>query len=114
MKHSNTEAHNNLKNEIMVALSQRYHPHCFVTGRSVGTFIPYKGKIPVHIGFKGEPDIYALIHGTSFFIEVKTGTGRLSDDQKHFKEIIERSGGNYIEARELFSVMADVESLLAL
>jgi len=114
MKKNNTTAHNNLKNEILVAISSKYYPHCFACGRSVGTFIPYHGKIPVKIGIAGEPDIYALIHGISFFIEVKTGTGRLRDDQKRFRDMIISAGGIHIEARELDTVMQEISQHIAL
>ena len=110
MKTNNTTAHNNLKNQILVAISQKYYPHCFACGRSVGTFYPYHSKIPVHIGVKGEPDIYALIHGISFFIEVKTGTGRLREEQKRFRDMITGAGGKFIEARDLDVVMAEIAS----
>jgi hypothetical protein len=104
----NKTAHNNLKNAIMVEICKVYYPKCWVTGRSVGTFTPYKGKIPVHIGTKGEADIYALIRGISFFIEVKTGEGRLSAYQKGFQQVCEKAGGVYLLARDIDVVMADI------
>ena len=112
MKKNNTTAHNNLKNEILVAISARYYPHCFACGRSVGTFYPYHSKIPVKIGVAGEPDIYALIKGISFFIEVKTGTGRLREEQKRFRDMITNAGGIFIEARSLDDVMMQIELLV--
>lgn len=57
-------------------------------------------------GRKGVSDILLLKEGVLHAIEVKTDTGRLSPDQKLFKEDIERHGGIYLVAQSIDDVTA--------
>jgi hypothetical protein len=50
-------------------------------------------------GTKGTADISATIKGRSVKIEVKYGKDRMSQEQKKYKESIERAGGIYMIAR---------------
>ena len=55
---------------------------------------------------KGVPDILGVMRGGRFVgIEVKTDTGRQSDDQQIFQEAIEAVGGLYILARDVETVV---------
>ena len=53
---------------------------------------------------KGFPDILVLKDGNTIGIEVKSETGKLSQDQKDFKEMWEKNGGAYIVARSIGDV----------
>lgn len=53
---------------------------------------------------RGRPDFDATLKGRSVYIEVKTGTGELSRDQKREKNRIDSAGAIYIEARSVEDV----------
>ncbi len=61
--------------------------------------------IGCRIGF---PDLTAMRDGETVYIEVKTETGRQSQQQKEFQRICKAHGCRYILARSL----QDVEDLL--
>jgi len=48
---------------------------------------------------KGMPDVFALIDGKTFFIEVKAGKDKMSPEQLKIKEESEANGASYIVAR---------------
>lgn len=51
--------------------------------------------------YRGVADLTAVKHGRVVFIEVKTAAGRLSEDQKRFRDDLLRAGGTYILARSV-------------
>ena len=51
------------------------------------------GKLKAEGVTAGAPDIFASAYGKPYFIEVKTGKGRLSDAQKAMHRRIEASSG---------------------
>jgi hypothetical protein len=55
---------------------------------------------------RGVSDMIAVKGGRVLFIEVKTPTGRLSDNQKRFRDDIQSKGGEYV-------VIDDIDRLLA-
>lgn len=62
----------------------------------------------VKFGFKGLSDIIGILENGRFLaIEVKSKTGKQTDDQRFFQDQIEGMGGLYILARSLDDV-ADV------
>jgi hypothetical protein len=64
-----------------------------------------KGRT-IRYGLPGSSDILgiAVPNGRTIAIEVKTGTGRLSPQQKNFRDMILAFGGFYVEARCLEDV----------
>lgn len=54
--------------------------------------------------YKGISDIIAIKKGVVLFIEVKTPTGKQSDNQKAFEDMIKNSGGHYLIARNYHDV----------
>jgi len=52
------------------------------------------------------------VKGHFLAIEVKSKTGKQSAYQKTFQEYVEKSGGHYIIARDLITVMNKVDELL--
>ena len=50
----------------------------------------------VKTGMKGSPDIYALVQGRLFGIEVKSDNGFQSQVQKEFEVEFTRAGGKYL------------------
>jgi hypothetical protein len=65
----------------------------------------------IRFGLKGSADILGIIGGQGKFlaIEVKTGRGRQTKEQKAFQKMIENHGGLYILARSV----EDVKKALA-
>ena len=60
---------------------------------------------PVRFGAKGLPDILARTSsGTVIWIEVKGPDGKLSEDQRKWKEDMERFGDTFVTARKLTDV----------
>lgn len=65
----------------------------------------------VTFGLKGSADILGIMRGGRFLaIEVKTATGRQSEHQKNFQNMIESFGGVYILARSVEDVKRRLES----
>ena len=73
---------------------------------NTGGFVSeYKGKTRyVKFGEKGSPDIFALVDGELFGIEVKRDKGVQSPEQKAYEVEFVRNGGFYILARSVDDV----------
>jgi hypothetical protein len=59
--------------------------------------------VPISFGVVGQADISGLINGNGqrLEIEVKTGTGKLADAQKNYRNMIIKMGGKHIELRQV-------------
>ena len=76
--------------------------------------------VPLHNGsgrfrpspHRGIADIIASVKGTFLAIEVKSKKGTQSAYQRTFQDYVEKSGGHYIIARDLVTVMNKVDELL--
>lgn len=70
-----------IQNAVQVELSKM---GCIPVRLQSGLFYTAQG-IPVHIGINGIPDLMILCpNGQVVFMEMKTATGRLREDQKRF------------------------------
>lgn len=111
---NNTHAHQELVDQILIAVGS--HPRVRLWPRRVGVAIPLGKQHPVRFGIPGETDLQGIIApwGRLLAIEVKTGSGRLSKDQARFRNMIEKFGGLYVEARSvedaLQAVLGAIES----
>lgn len=84
-----------IQNDIRVELSKVG----IVVRNNVGRFYTSSG-FPIAVGVPGMADLTLLAQGgKTIFIEVKTPTGKLSEQQKRFKEAVERLGFEYIVMR---------------
>ena len=54
--------------------------------------------------YKGIPDRLAIKEGVTYYIEIKSATGRQSEYQKEFQKKCEKAGGLYILARSVEDV----------
>ena len=64
----------------------------------------------IRFNVPGWPDVIVLFRGGGFaFIEVKTSTGRLSEEQKTFQALCERMGWPHLVARDVDSAKEFVE-----
>lgn len=115
--------HSHLVHKVMLEIGARY-PHVRIwkshtgqayTMESVETALTKlkKGEITIFhfvkelvrisYGFVGQTDLTGIMKpdGRGVFIEIKTGTGRLSNVQKSFRDMVIAHGGIYIECRDL-------------
>lgn len=66
---------------------------------NVGRFYTANGY-PIAVGVPGMADLTLFADGgKTIFVEVKTSTGRLSDQQKRFKKAVEELGFEYLVIR---------------
>ncbi|SPS04275.1 VRR-NUC domain-containing protein [Latilactobacillus sakei] len=97
-----------IQNEIRIALSKH---DCTVFRANVGKVMMNNGRwfdtgLP-----KGHPDLYGFRHsdGKCFYVEVKTKTGRLRDDQKRFAEYVKQFPVLYGVARSAEDAIKIIE-----
>ncbi|MCG6111537.1 MAG: VRR-NUC domain-containing protein [Paracoccus sp.] len=94
MANKETDIHN----AVLVALSQRFHPHGVFWRQNAGKVKTATGAF-VSLGPPGISDIVGLLDGRAVFIEVKTDSGQQRTAQAAFQKAIEKAGGLYIIAR---------------
>ena len=93
--------HMRLKNLILIKLSQL---GAMVWNNPTGVFYTRTGQ-PVKVGTPGAADIIGVTaRGQALAVEVKTGTGRLSPEQKKWRDVFCAHGGIHIEARKIEDV----------
>ena len=103
--------HNELVNRTLILL------HSNKLGRfwknNTGAVKTIKGHFQRY-GLKGSSDILGLSHlGQFVAVEIKTGTGRQSGDQKNFQRMVESNGGLYFIVRSEQDFYDNIVSLLS-
>lgn len=94
--------HEAFENAVLIEASLR--PFCRLFKREVGMGFRDDGT-PFKYGLKGETDLSGILYvrgvgrGVALYVEIKTGAGRLSNDQLHFRNMVRGLGALYIEAR---------------
>lgn len=77
------------------------------------TGMAFRDDDPVKYGLPGSSDIVGVSFGGYFCgIEVKTGYGRLRQNQVNFRNSVQRWGGIFIEARSIEQTVADLTAEL--
>jgi hypothetical protein len=96
--------------EIMLAMSER---GLLVWRQHVGTYRPIHGGAPIKMGLTGMSDIGAIVPrvvtpemvgttiGLAVQVEVKTATGRESEAQATWGQVVRNKGGVYVLARSV-------------
>lgn len=102
--------HQQLVNKLVCAF-QREFPHGRIFERHVGLFYTRAGY-PVKINIAGMSDLWALVEGKHFEIEVKTGSGVLSKPQKAWKKTVEKLSCHFILARDIDTTMDIIKKAL--
>lgn len=93
--------HMRLKSLILVKISQL---NGMAWNNPTGVFFTKNGAL-VKVGQLGAADIVGeTSEGRALAIEVKTGSGRLTEDQIKWRDAFVKRGGLYIEARSLEDV----------
>ena len=100
-KKYNGAEHMRLKNLILMELSKN---GAMVWNNPTGVFYTRTGQ-PIKVGVPGAADIIGVTaRGQALAVEVKTGTGRLSPEQKKWRAVFCSHGGLHIEAHNLEDV----------
>ena len=76
----------------------------FFYRNNVGAFQNAQGNF-YRFGHPGAPDIICVANGRYIAIEVKAPKGKLSPAQEHFRDNLQKAGGQYIVARQLEDVI---------
>lgn len=98
-----SSAHHALVAQILALSVGR--PDLILLEFKVGAAMSMSGAI-FKYGTKGVSDIigFRAPHAQFIAIEIKTGTGKLTKEQRAFKCAVERCGGIFIEARSIEDV----------
>ena len=104
-------AHSDLVHKLLKALSL---PGCRVWKNATGKARAMHDDTQIiSYGLDGSADITGILKcksgiGARLEVECKTGTGRLQENQKNFRDMIIRMGGLHIEARDVETVVVTV------
>lgn len=63
------------------------------------------------VGGSGAADLVGLYRGRFVALEIKTSVGRLSPEQKTFRQLVERKGGIYVVLRSVDEARAWLSSV---
>jgi hypothetical protein len=96
---NNYAAHQQLVKSFMIAFQKEF-PRGRIFQRHVGLFYTVK-QVPVRINQPGMADLWAIIDGTHFEIEAKTGTGRQTVEQKNWEKTITELKAHYVLLRDI-------------
>lgn len=99
-------------NEILLMLGRLY-PHDVRAWRNnTGALKDGNGRV-VKFGCPGSPDIIGIAKPGRFIgIEVKTLTGRQSEQQRMFQKMVESMGGKYFLVRSVEEAEAQITGFL--
>lgn len=105
-----TANHQRLVSELLLEFGSRSYVRCWK--RIVGVFRDLHSERIVTVGLPGETDIQGIVlpNARGLFIEVKTGSGKLSDKQKKFRDMVLKFGAIYILARSVEQARQDFDS----
>jgi len=92
--------HQELVRSILLWLHENFHGRWWEN--PTGAVKSESGRF-IRFGLLGSTDIVGFTYqGRAVYIEVKTGSGRLSKDQIKFRDLVKKNNCIYIEAREDF------------
>lgn len=103
----NTVAHEQLVNDLLVALT--HLPDAMFYRNSSGVGRTKRGHL-LRAGVKGGGDIMGCYQGRATAIEAKTGEGTQRKSQKNFQSAWERANGLYLIARDVDGTLAALQA----
>jgi len=108
-KANHSSAHSELLDDVLYAVGRL--PDVRVWKRNVGLATPVHSSHPIYFGVEGESDLDGIIFplGRRLAIEIKTGAGKLTGDQKKWRDMIIKFGGVFIEARSVEQCLKELE-----
>lgn len=108
---NNTKKHQDLVHEILATVGSM--PEVRLWKAVNGVFRDLNSDRVIKVGLPGAADLTGIIMCVGRLeIEVKTGSGSLSKEQRSFKKMIEEFGGYYIEAHSLEDAVHGVKKAL--
>lgn len=110
MGNDKVERHQRLAKQLKFEIQKEFQ-RGRIFERHVGVFYTRSGH-PVRINSPGMSDLWALIDGVHFEIEVKTGSGVLSKPQKAWKNACSIMGAVFVEAREINQTIEEIKKAL--
>ena len=92
---NNTVLHQKFLDKVLLAVGSLPHVRCWPR------FVGFDETRKIKYGIKGESDLQGIVAplGRMLCIEIKTGNAKLSKEQIIFKNMVEKFGAIYIEAR---------------
>lgn len=124
-----SNAHKNLKRAVALAIGQLPYARAFLRetgqGRVGGRRTPartlaggevvdaYVGEQPMKFGVVGGADVEAFVapFGRHVELEIKTGTGAQSEDQRMFAAAVQPFGVSYVVVRSVDEALEAVRSI---
>lgn len=105
------KAHQELVHNVLLAIGSK--PYVRVWKQNTGVGATANGK-RLHFGLPGAADITGILRhvsgvGLRLEIECKTGSGKLSEKQLNFKNMIDKMGGLYLVCRSVQEAIEFVE-----
>lgn len=102
------KVHDKLRDDILVALSQQ-RLGLFWANETGAAF---RDGDMIHYGLPGSPDIIGCVKGGYFIgLEVKTGSARLRDTQRRFRDALAVWDGVFFTARSVDEALDAVRAL---
>lgn len=102
------KAHDKLRDDILVALS-RQRLGLFWANETGAAF---RDGDMIHYGLPGSPDILGCVKGGYFIgVEVKTGSARIRDTQRRFRDALAVWDGVFVVARSESDALEAVSRL---
>lgn len=99
-----------LMREVLVKLTERFHPEGVFLRRNVGVAVSASGSV-VRFGQPGMADIEGVFRGHHVEIETKSERGRQSPAQRRWQAAVERAGGTYLLVRTVEDAVAGIEAM---
>ena len=93
-----------LQDQIRLALGRI--PGLVLWRNNSGTAERHGRHIKFGVGNPGGADLIGLYRGRFLAVEIKTATGRLSDDQRRFQDLVTARGGTYVVLRSTEEALA--------
>jgi hypothetical protein len=98
-----------LQDAIRLALGR--HPDLALFRNNIGVAERRGFTIRFGVGGPGGADLIGLFRGRFLAVEIKTQTGRQSEEQRTFQQLIERKGGVYVVLRSVEDALAWLASM---
>lgn len=87
--------------DFVLQYLQTHRKGFFWRNNTTGVWDPVRKVFRKNNNLKGVSDIIGVMNGKAIFIECKSTIGKLSKDQKIFREMVEKNGGIFYVANDI-------------
>lgn len=98
-----------IQDEIRLALGRV--PGLVLWRNNVGLAEMHGRKVRFGVGGPGGADLIGVFNGRFVAVEIKTPTGRQSEEQRTFQQLVEKKGGIYVVLHSVDEALAWMETL---